>query len=133
MNTAVEGRVLVSTHNLKRAGELRTAFEEAGYVVDLVTPDEDVSGDLPIELLVVTGAARSRSALSLREQARTLSQAPSFAILDEPNSDLRLAEYYLEVFPVDTRADDLVFVARSVIERRRLQTLAGIVGETDAM
>ena len=133
MNTTEEGRVLVSTHNLKRAGELRTAFEEAGYTVDLVTPDEDVSGDLPIELLVVTGMARSQSALNLREQARSLSQAPSFAILDKPSSDPRFAEYYQEVFPVDIHANDLVFVARSVIERRRLQTLAGIVGETDAM
>ncbi|SVC76974.1 uncharacterized protein METZ01_LOCUS329828, partial [marine metagenome] len=101
--------------------------------VDLVTPDEDVSGDLPIELLVVTGMARSQSALNLREQARSLSQAPSFAILDEPSSDPRFAEYYQEVFPVDIHANDLVFVARSVIERRRLQALAGIVGETDAM
>ena len=133
MNAEAEGRVLVSTHNLERAGALRTAFEKAGYTVDLVTPDEDVRGDLPIELLVITGAARSQSAANLREQARTLSQAPSFAIVDDPESVLRLAADYLEVFSIDARADEVVFVARSVIERRRLQALAGIVGETDAM
>ena len=133
MSTEAEGRVLVSTHNLERAGELRTAFEKAGYTVDLVTPDEDVRGELPIELLVVTGAARSRSAANLREQARTLSKAPSFAIVDDSQSVLRLAADYLEVFSLDARADEVVFVARSVIERRRLQALAGIVGETDAM
>ena len=40
---------------------------------------------------------------------------------------------YLETFSDSVRADDVVFVARSVIERRRLQASAGIVGETDAM
>jgi transcriptional regulator with PAS, ATPase and Fis domain len=133
MSTSAEGRVLVSTHNLQRAGELKSAFEEASYTVDLVTPDEDVSGDAPIELLVITGAACSRSAVNLREQARNLSQAPSFAIVDDSESALHLGADYLEVFSIDARADEVVFVARSVIERRRLQALAGIVGETDAM
>ena len=133
MSTSAEGRVLVSTHNLQRAGELKSAFEEASYTVDLVTPDEDVSGDAPVELLVITGAARSRSAVNLREQARNLSQAPSFAIVDDSESALHLGADYLEVFSIDARADEVVFVARSVIERRRLQALAGIVGETDAM
>ena len=133
MSTSAEGRVLVSTHDLQRAGELKSAFEEASYTVDLVTPDEDVSGDVPIELLVITGAARSKSAVNLREQARTLSQAPSFAIADDSESALHLGADYLEVFSIDVRSDEVVFAARSVIERRRLQALAGIVGETDAM
>ncbi len=65
MNAADEGRVLVSTHNLERAGELREAFQSAGYNVELVTPDEDVSGGPPIELLVVTGSPASAVARSL--------------------------------------------------------------------
>ena len=34
------GRVLISTHDLPRAGALRAGFEKAGYETDLVTPTE---------------------------------------------------------------------------------------------
>ena len=128
-----QGRVLVSTHDLERAGLLRTALEGGGYTVDLVTPGEDVSGDTPIELLVITALADSSSARDLRSQARVSSQAPAFAIADDPEAMPRLSLEYTEVFAPDSRADDVVFVARSVIERRRLQAMAGIVGETDAI
>ena len=69
MNGAEEGRVLLSTHHLERAGALREAFQVAGYEVELVTPDEDVSGGPPIELLVVTGSAASATARGLVARA----------------------------------------------------------------
>ena len=133
MSADEEGRVLVSTHHLERAGELREAFQGAGYEVELVTPDEDVSGGLPIELLVVTGSPASVSARTLVGRAHADSNAPAFAIVENAEAIPSLAADYLEVFSDATRADDVVFVARSVIERRRLQALAGIVGETDAI
>ena len=133
MSGAVEGRVLVSTHRLERAGELREAFEGAGYDVELVTPDEDVSGGPPIDLLVVTGSPSSAVARSLVERTRAESKAPAFAIVENAGAIPRLAADYLEVFSDVVHADDVVFAARSVIERRRLQALAGIVGESDAI
>ena len=132
MSSTDEGRVLVSTHHLERAGELRKAFEGAGYDVELVTPDEDVSGGPPIELLVVTGSPAA-AARGLVGRVRVESKAPAFAIVEDAELIPRLAADYLEVFSDVARADDVVFVARSVIERRRLQASAGIVGETDAM
>ena len=133
MSVDTQGRVLVSTHDLQRAGALRKALKGVGYTVDLVTPGEDVSGDTPIQLLVVTAEADSPSAQDLREQARAVYQAPSFAIADDPESLQRLAVEYTEVFTSGTRPDDVVVVARALIERRHLQAMAGIVGETDAM
>ena len=132
MSSTDEGRVLVSTHHLERAGELRKAFEGAGYDVELVTPDEDVSGGPPIELLVVTGSPAA-AIRGLVGRVRVESKAPAFAIVEDAELIPRLASDYLEVFSDVARADDVVFVARSVIERRRLQASAGIVGETDAM
>jgi len=70
MTVDTQGRVLVSTHDLERAGALRTALKGVGYTVDLVTPGEDVSGDTPIQLLVITAEASSQSAHDLRNQAR---------------------------------------------------------------
>ncbi len=133
MSGADEGRVLVSTHHLERAGELRKAFKGAGYDVELVTPDEDVSGGPPIELLVITGSPATAAARGLVGRVRAESKAPAFAIVEDAELIPRLAAAYLEVFSDVVRADDVVFVARSVIERRRLQASAGIVGETDAM
>ncbi len=133
MSGTDESRVLVSTHHLKRAGELREAFQGAGYDVELVTPEEDVSGGLPIELLVVTGSPDGAAARNMVERVRAESNAPAFAVVEDAELIPKLADDYLEVFLDDVRADDLVFVARSVIERRRLQAAAGIVGETDAM
>ena len=133
MSGSEEGRVLVSTHDLGRAGELREAFQGAGYDVELVTPDEDVSGGPPIELLVVTGSPASAVARSLVARARAESNAPAFAIVENAEATGDLDADYLEVFSDVVRADDVVFVARLVIERRRLQASAGIVGETDAM
>ena len=133
MSGSEEGRVLVSTHDLGRAGELREAFQGAGYDVELVTPDEDVSGGPPIELLVVTGSPASAAARSLVARAHAESNAPAFAIVENAEAIPDLDADYLEVFSDVVRADDVVFVARLVIERRRLQASAGIVGETDAM
>ena len=133
MSGADEGRVLVSTHHLERAGKLREAFKGAGYDVELVTPDEDVSGGPPIDLLVVTGSPASAAARSLVERARAESKAPAFAITESAEAIPRLAAGYLEVFSDVVHADDIVFVARTLIERRRLQASAGIVGETDAI
>jgi len=132
MSGADEGRVLVSTHHLERAGDLRKAFQGAGYDVELVTPDEDVSGGPPIELLVVTGSPAA-AVRGLVGRVRVESKAPAFAIVEDAQLIPKLAADYLEIFSDVARADDVVFVARSVIERRRLQASAGIVGETDAM
>ena len=38
-----EDRVLISTHDLARAGRLRDGFKSAGYSTDLVTPAEELT------------------------------------------------------------------------------------------
>ena len=115
MSSDIQGRVLVSTHDLGRAGEIRTVLEESGYTVDLVTPGEDVSSEVPIQLLIITAQSDSRSAYDLSEQARVLSQAPVFAITEDVESISSFSSEYTEVFTPDTRADELVFVARSAV------------------
>ena len=133
MSVSTDGRVLLSTHDLKRAGAFRAVFRNLGYGVELVTPEEELSGEPPIQLLLITAEAGSRSAAELCRQARTLSQAPTFAIVDDPDEIVRLSRSYSEVFGPQTDPVDVATVARALIERRRLQAMLGIVGETDAM
>jgi DNA-binding NtrC family response regulator len=128
-----DSRVLISTHDLQRAGKLRTLFENLSYQVELVTPDEDISSTDHFELLVVTAAADSPSALALKDQANALFASPCFAIVDASSFNEDSLFGYQEVFSQRSSLDDVVSLARVLIERRRLQINAGIVGETDAM
>ena len=128
-----DSRVLISTHDLQRAGKLRGLFENIGYQVELVTPEEDISSSHHFELLVVTGAAVTSSALRLRHQADSFFSAPSLAIVDASDLQDDSIQEYQEFFPEDSSLEDVVGVSRSIVERKKLQLIAGIVGETDAM
>ena len=128
-----DSRILLSTHDLQRAGKLRTLLENLSYQVELVTPNEDISSSNHFELLIVTGSASSRSALLLKSQADSLFGSPSFALIDTSDFGADSLRGYQEVFQHGSSLEDVVAVARSLIERKKLQISAGIVGETDAM
>jgi transcriptional regulator with PAS, ATPase and Fis domain len=124
--------VLVSTHDLKRAGALRDGFQAAGYGTDLVTPDEDIAGRDGVVLLVLTGGLEDRGG-ALAEQARGALNVPVLGISAGDTLLPALRPGFDEVFGRATSLDDIVLVGRTVVERRRLQRITGIVGETDAM
>jgi len=126
-----EDVVLVSTHDLPRAGALREAFTRAGYGSDLVTPDEKLDREGAV-LLVLTGGLEGGGS-ALARQAREQLQIPVFAIA--PGESLLPAQRpgFDEVFAASVTAGDVAAVGRLSIERRRLQRLTGIVGNTDAM
>ncbi len=124
--------VLVSTHDLARAGDLRRGFEDAGYSTDLVTPEEDLSGQNQAVLLVLTGGLEEQGG-TLARQARDALNVPVMAIAGGDTLLPALRPGFDDVFAGSTSSDDVVLVGRTAIERRRLQRLTGIVGETDAM
>ncbi len=124
--------VLLSTHDLKRAGELRAGFAAAGYGTDLVTPGEDVAGRDGVVLLVLTGGLADRGG-ALADQARGALNVPVLGISEDDTLLPALRPGFDEVFGRATSSDDVVLVGRTVIERRRLQRITGIVGETEAM
>ena len=76
-----EGRVLISTHDLPIAGELRTRFEEVGYETDFVTPTERITGSNVPTVLVVTGRDGSGTS-ALAEHAKEELYLPVFAVED---------------------------------------------------
>jgi DNA-binding NtrC family response regulator len=124
-------RVLISTHDLSRAGALRTAFTAAGYGVDLVTPGEELDPEGSV-LLVLTGGLEGDGG-ELARQARDTLNVPVFALADGHVLPPALRPGFDEVFSASAQAADVVAVARTLIERRRLQHLTGIIGETDAI
>ncbi len=126
-------RVLISTHDLPLAGRLRSGFEREGYRVELVTPDEEIGHEKEAALLVLTGTRGREGPGRLHEQARARRHLPVFAVASEEALPPALRPGFDEVFARSVPVEDIVLVGRSVIERRRLRRLTGIVGETDAM
>ena len=125
-------RVLVSTHDLQLAGRLRDGFRKEGYGVDLVTADEDVGAIEAVSLLVLTGGAEEGGG-ALAEQAREVLKVPIIAVAEGDALRPALRPGFTDLFPRSAPAADIVLVGRSIIERRRLRRVTGIIGQTDAM
>jgi transcriptional regulator with PAS, ATPase and Fis domain len=125
-------QILLSTHDLQRAGALREAFEAAGYTTDLVTPNERLSVEPGAALLVLTGGIESGD-VGLAAQARGPLHIPVFAISQEEVAPAMLLPGVDEVFSRSASVEDVVLLGSRVIERKRLRTVTGIVGQTDAM
>ena len=125
-----DDQVLISTHDLSRAGRFRDAFKAAGYGTDLVTPDESVTEVEGAVLLVLTGGM-SAGGGSLAQQARADLKIPIFAFAEGDALAPALRPGFDEVFPRSTSVDEVVLLGSRLIERRRLQQMTGIVGETD--
>jgi len=127
-----EDVVLVSTHDLPRAGALREAFTRAGYGCELVTPGEALGRGGAV-LLVLTGGLEGGAGSRLARQAREELQIPVFAIAPGESLLPALRPGFDEVFAATVTAADVAAVGRMAIERRRLQRVTGIVGKTDAI
>ena len=125
-------RVLISTHDLPRAGVLRTGFESAGYSTDLVTPSERIADDGTAALLVLSGGLEDGGG-ALGRQARDELHIPVFGLspaLEPPSGALSGLE---EVFGSTADIDDIVLLGGRAVERKRLRNVTGIVGRTDEM
>jgi DNA-binding NtrC family response regulator len=129
-------RVLITTVDLEPAVRLRDAFEAEGYDVELLTPGEHI-GDVPDPaLLVLTGGLDQKQARRLAREALEHDRLPIIALVDAPahaTQDLRfrLGVSEFGAKPIDPA--DIVLIGKRLIDRRHLQTVTGIVGDTDAM
>ena len=125
-------RILISTHDLPKAGELRDAFKASGYRIDLVTPKERLTEDPNTVLLVLTGGAEKGGG-RLGIQARDQLHVPIFAIASKDALPPALRPGFDEVFGHSTPVEDIVLLGHRLVERAKLRRLIGIVGETDAI
>ena len=121
-------RVLVSTHDLERAGALRSAFEKVGLEVELVTPKEDVGGTDARLLVLTADPRRGRSLIGqvTDEGLPVLAQTEA-----PPKPGETLPTGVSEVFGPDAVPEDVALVGRALAQRQWLQDTTGIVGETD--
>jgi len=121
-------RILISTHDLERAGALRTAFERVDLRVEFVTPKEDVEGTEARILVLTTDPKRGRALVDqvVSEGLPVLAQTET---PPRPGEPLPLG--ISEVFGPEASPADVALVGRALAQRQWLQETTGIVGETD--
>jgi DNA-binding NtrC family response regulator len=129
-------RVVITTTDLEPAVRLRDAFAAHKVPVELLTPGEDLEDVEEPGLLVLTGGLDQKRARRLADQASELGRIPVIGLAGSEaaappslRARLRLVETYVK--PIDP--EEVARAARGLIERRRLQEVTRIVGETDAM
>jgi len=125
-------RILVSTHDLPKAGALRDAFKAAGYGTELVTPTERLTPDPDIALIVLTAVDKHGEG-GLARQGREELHVPVFAISADETLQPALRPGFDEIFTRSASVEDVVLVGSRAIERRKLRDFTGIIGETDAV
>jgi transcriptional regulator with PAS, ATPase and Fis domain len=128
----VSAAVFISTHDLRRAGALRTAFRAQGYRVELVTPDEQLSGAEEVVLLVLSADAGSPASKPLVAQARERA-IPVVGYGSAADGQGAAIADVAEVFGSHVTAEEAALLGRRLVDRRHLQKVTGIVGETDAI
>jgi len=130
----VKDKVLISTHDLERAGRLRDAFRSQDFVVELVTSQEVLDPGENTQLLVLTCPLVPGDEPELLRQVRAGLPLAVVAFRDpDVTPPEELPSGVGELLAPDAGADEVVLVARRLVGRRRLQEITGIVGETDAM
>ena len=118
--------VLVTTHDLPLAGELRTGFRAAGHGVELVTAYDDPAVAADSALLVLTAGLDPKGAQALADASRA-NGVPVFAVGEAPAPGLTAA------FAAPADPAEIVLMGCRAIDRGLLRAATGIVGETDAM
>jgi len=132
----VKDLVLISTHRLAVAGSLRRAFQGEGFSVDLIPSPEHLPGressDPSPALMVLTGEGEEGGEAWVERLGE--GGVPLFTLLPGGNGRSRGTELgAVEVFGSDPSADEVALVGRRTVDRRRLQSLTGIVGESEAI
>jgi len=128
-------RVLITLDDLETAVPLNAAFEAAGFATDTLSSLDDVRATLRREhpdLAVLTGALYERPAQQLAGYARE-HEISTLGLLEPTDREdaAKAGQLHLtDVMVKPVRVEEVVALARRLVERRRLQQRTGIVGES---
>src|SRR5437867_3128159 len=134
----MSSQVLLTMSDLETAVPLNAALEAAGFSTAMVSPMDDAPAALRREqpdLLILTGALHEPSAGQLARLARE-HEVFTLGLLEPTDSErteriARLGATALLTKPV--KPDEAVATARRLVERRRLQQLTGISGQSPSI
>jgi len=127
----MSGTVLISTHRPSLGGRLRNAFRREGYEVELLsTPEEVARTESPV-LLLLTGGGEIELSVWV-EAVHEGAGVPVFTLLPGPDGEeMGRRAGAEEVFGAEPDPAEVALLGHRTIQRRQLQAITGIVGESD--
>ncbi|MGE0354950.1 MAG: sigma 54-interacting transcriptional regulator [Gemmatimonadales bacterium] len=126
-------RILISTDDIEAAVRLNAAFEAAGFQTSMVSAVDDgrqaLRREAP-ELVVLTGLLHEPPGRALAAAARD-AEISTLALVESTDTERDRSEFGVtEIMVKPVAPDDVLLIARRLIERRKLQQRTGIFGES---
>ena len=128
--------IAITTQDLEPAVRLRDALVLEGFGVELLTAGERLADARGPVLLILTGALDEKRARRLLREAAELGGISVIGLADTPAEALPEAcrrRGMTECFAKPADIQEVVLVARRLVERRRLRLATGIIGDSDPM
>ncbi|HET7373786.1 MAG TPA: sigma 54-interacting transcriptional regulator, partial [Gemmatimonadaceae bacterium] len=131
-------KVLLTLQDVEPAVRINAVLERDGVSTALVSPLDDMRAALRRErpdLIVFSGDLADPSTVAIVKE-QLWDGAPSVGLVDnaDPSNIERLRTIgFVDLFTKPINVDDVVGGMRRVLERRRLQQLTGLIGESDGM
>ncbi len=131
-------KVLLTLQDVEPAVRINALLEREGVDTALVSPLDDIRGALKREkpdIIVFSGALTDPTTMAvMKEQLWEGAAAVGLADVNDPAIAERLRlSGFVDVFPKPVNPDDVVAGLRRILERRRLQRITGLIGESDAL
>jgi DNA-binding NtrC family response regulator len=131
-------KVLLTLQDVEPAVRINAVLEREGVDTALVSPLDDIRAALRREkpdILVFSGELTDPSTVAIvKEQLWEGAAAVGLAEHTDPAHVERLRTLgYVDVFAKPVDVDEVVGGIRRILERRRLQTLTGLIGESEGM
>jgi DNA-binding NtrC family response regulator len=131
-------KVLITLTDLEPAARLNGQLERSGVQTVLVPPTDDLPAAIEREkpdLIVLTGGLVDPTNVRVaRQQLWDGCPVVGLSDVDDPLVIERLrAAGFLEVFPKPVNVDEVIDSIKRTLDRRRLQQVTGLIGESQAM
>ena len=131
-------RALLTLQDVEPAVRINAVLEQEGVETALVSPLDDIRSTIKREkpdVLVFTGDLTDPLTVSIvKEQLWDGAPSVGLAESSDPELIVRLrAIGFVEIFSKPVNVDEVVAGIKRVLDRRRLQRLTGLIGESDAM
>ena len=131
-------KVLITLQDVEPAVRINAVLERDGFETDLVSPLDDIRGTIKRakpDLLVFTGDLTDPLTVAIvKEQLWDGAPAAGLSESSDPEQMDRLRKIgFVDLFPKPVNVDDVVSGLKRILERRRLQRLTGLIGESDGM
>ena len=131
-------KVLLTLQDVEPAVRINAVLEREGVNTALVSPLDDIRAALKREkpdILVFSGELTDPSTIAIvKEQLWEGAAAVGLAENTDPAHVERLRTMgYVDVFAKPVDVDEVVGGIRRILERRRLQVLTGLIGESEGM